>query len=89
MPERFENGYALLIGVDENRVAEWALPGVGSISRQTHLSLARIRGTALVVRTSVRFYGDESPTTNPPSTDFGQTQLIWRLLAARYRARCG
>ena len=29
MPERFENGYALLIGVDENRVAEWALPGAG------------------------------------------------------------
>ena len=28
MGERFKNGYALLIGVDENKVTNWALPDV-------------------------------------------------------------
>ena len=29
MTNQFTNGYALLIAVDENKVADWALPVVG------------------------------------------------------------
>jgi hypothetical protein len=47
------------------------------------LSVAKIRGTAFIVRTSVRFYGDESAYAdhgrmNPPSTVFGQAPFnLW------------
>jgi hypothetical protein len=36
------------------------------------MSMDKIRGTAFVVR----FYGDESPTTNPTSTVLGQAHFV-------------